>query len=69
MTEISRVHGPEPLLTLKDVATRLGLPTFKVTRAAKLGIFPTYHLFNKRKLARLSEVVSAIDSSRTGEHR
>jgi hypothetical protein len=60
---------PEPLLTLKNVATRLGLPAFKVTRAAKLGIFPTYFLFNKRKLARLSEVVAAIDLTRTKERR
>jgi hypothetical protein len=56
----------EPLLALKDIATRLGLPAFKVTRAAKLGIFPTYSLFNNRKLARLSEVLSAIERSRTG---
>jgi hypothetical protein len=66
MTETSGTKMPEPLRTLKDIATRLGLPTFKVTRAAKLGIFPTYSLFNKRKLARLSEVLSAIERSRTG---
>ncbi len=57
---------PEPLLTLKDIATRLGLPTFKVTRAASLGVFPTYFMLNKRKLARLSEVVAAIERSRVG---
>ena len=66
MTETSGTQIPEPLLTLKDVATRLGLPTFKVTRAAKLGIFPTYFLLNKRRLARLSEVVVAIERSRMG---
>ena len=63
---VIRAYVPEPLLTLKDVAKRLGLPAFKVTRAAKLGIFPTYTLLNNRKLARLSEVVAAIERSRTG---
>jgi hypothetical protein len=55
MAEIPNAQVPEPLLTLKDVATKLGLPAFKVTRAAKLGIFPTYTLLNKRKLVRLPE--------------
>ena len=36
------------------------------TRAAKLGIFPTYTLFNKRKLVRLSDVIAAIERSRHG---
>lgn len=57
---------PEPLLTLKRVADELGLPVFKVVRAAKRGVFPTYTLFNNRKLARLSEVIAAIDRSRSG---
>ena len=56
--------APELLLTLTEVATRLGLPLFKVRRAAKIGIFPTYNLFNGRKLARLSEVIVAIERSR-----
>jgi len=66
MTETSNTIISEPLLTLKDIATSLGLPTFKVTRAAKLGIFPTYFLLNKRKLARLSEVIAAIERSKIG---
>ena len=56
----------EELRTLKDIAASLGLPVFKVTRAAKAGHFPTYTLFNSRKLARLSEVVAVIDASRNG---
>ena len=66
MTHLFDVPVPEPLLTLKEVAKRLGLPTFKVARAAKLGLFPTYTLLNKRKLARISEVVAAIERSRLG---
>jgi hypothetical protein len=56
----------EKLVTLKDAAIALGIPTFKVTRAARAGAFPTYTLFNKRKLVRLSEVVAAIEASKTG---
>jgi hypothetical protein len=56
----------EPLLTLQEAANRLGLRQFKITRAAKAGLFPTYSLFNKRKLVRLSEVIAAIETSRQG---
>lgn len=57
---------PEKLVTLKEAAARLGLPAFKVFRAAKAGIFPTYRLFNTRKLVRLSEVIAAIEASKEG---
>lgn len=56
----------EPLLTLKAAAGKLNLPVFKVTRAARHGLFPTYTLLNSRKLVRLSEVIAAIERSRTG---
>ncbi|HMA75215.1 MAG TPA: hypothetical protein VKP67_27565 [Xanthobacteraceae bacterium] len=57
---------PEPFLTLIVVAAQLGLPVFKIRRAAKRGLFPTYSLLNGRKLARLSEVEAAINRSRSG---
>jgi hypothetical protein len=57
---------PEQLLTLVAAAERLGLPTFKIRRAAKRGLFPTYSILNGRKLVRLSEVVAAIERSRSG---
>jgi hypothetical protein len=56
----------EPLVTLKAAAHALGLPNFKVTRAAKSAAFPTYTLYNRRKLVRLSEVIAAIESSSKG---
>ncbi|MCP1829104.1 hypothetical protein J2R76_005804 [Bradyrhizobium sp. USDA 4532] len=55
----------EPLLTLTAVALKLGVPVFKVRRAAKARLFPTYTLFNNRKLVRLSEVLNAIERSRS----
>ena len=57
---------PERLLTLRVAANKLNLPLFKMARAARAGIFPTYTLFNKRKLVRLSEVVAAIEASKQG---
>lgn len=67
MTQVTQfTDEPESLLTLKAAAQKLGLPIFKVTRAAKAGIFPSYTLFNRRKLVRLSEVIAAIEQSRSG---
>ena len=66
MTEQSRFPLNEPFRTLKDVAAELGIPTFKITRAAKRGLFPTYCILNQRKLARVSEVKAAIERSRSG---
>lgn len=61
-------NSPEKLLTLKAVAEALGLPYFKLQRAARAGAIPTYHLHNRRRLVRLSEVVAVINGTRqTGE--
>jgi hypothetical protein len=69
--EFTKVSGAptEPLLTLKAAAHRLGLPVFKIRRAAKLKLFPTYTLLNSRKLVRLSEVILAIEASGAGERK
>jgi hypothetical protein len=58
--------GPEPFLTIKDAAKRLGLPVFKLQRAARAGLFPTYRFQNSRILVRLSEVVARIEATRIG---
>jgi hypothetical protein len=60
---------PERLLTLSMAAERLGLPTFKIRRAAKKGLFPTYSISNGRKLVRLSEVLATIERSRSESRR
>lgn len=56
----------EKLITLKVAAEALGLPTWKLSRAAKHGQFPTYTLLNSRRLVKLSEIVAVIDASRQG---
>jgi hypothetical protein len=48
------------LLTLKQAAFELGLPYFKVQRAAKAELFPKYRLFNSRQYVRLAEIEAAL---------
>lgn len=54
----------EPLLTIQAAAAALCLHTWKLRRAIKVGLIPSYRLLNSRRLVRLSEVVAVIDSSR-----
>ncbi len=56
----------EKLVTLRQAATALGLPYYKVQRAAKTRVFETYTIYNSRRLVRLSEVIAAIQRSANG---
>jgi len=56
----------ESLITIKAAAEVLGLPTWKLSRAAKQGTIPTYRVLNSRKLVKLSEVISVIEATRQG---
>lgn len=48
------------LLTMKEAAAKLGIQYWKIQRAVKLGLVPTYSLFNPRKLVRVSEVLELM---------
>lgn len=50
--------GPEPLLTLRQIADALQVPLFAIRRAAKNGVFATYCVGNKRRRARLAAIAS-----------
>lgn len=56
----------EKFLTLKAAAFELGLPYFKVQRAAKDGLIPVHRLFNSRRLVLLSEVTAVMKAPRKG---
>jgi hypothetical protein len=58
--------GPEKLLTFHATAAALGIPYYKVQRAGRAGFFPKYQLYNKRPLVKLSEVLAAIEATKTG---
>jgi excisionase family DNA binding protein len=60
---------PEPFLTLKDAARRLGIPPITLQRAARAGTIPTYNIHTGRKLVRLSEIEAIVLASRTGAAR
>ena len=56
----------EKLRPMKNAADMLGLPYFKVQRAVKLGLIPSYRLYNKRKLVRVSEIMAAMKQQSGG---
>jgi hypothetical protein len=53
-------------LTLKQAAFELNLPYFKLQRAAKRELFPTYKILNSRPLVRIADIKATIESSRRG---
>jgi hypothetical protein len=56
----------EKLLTYRAAAEALGLPYFKIQRAARAGLLPTYRLLNGRKLLKLADVAAIVDGTREG---
>ncbi len=58
--------GREPLMSVADAARALNIHVWKLRRAAKTGLVPSYQFLNSRRLVRLSEVIAAIETSRCG---
>lgn len=58
------MQAVEPLFTIYEAAVALGLHTWKLRRAIKAGLLPSYTLLNSRRLVRLSEVIAVIEASR-----
>lgn len=56
----------EKLLTFRATADALGVPYYKIQRAARGGVLPTYRLLNGRRLLKLSDVIAVIDATREG---
>jgi hypothetical protein len=56
----------EKLSPIKVAASQLGLPYWKLLRAVKAGLVPSYRFLNSRQLVRPSEIVAVMDRSRTG---
>lgn len=51
---------PDRLITYKQAADALGLPYFKIQRAAARGELPTYSLLNGRKYVKLRDIEARI---------
>ena len=56
----------EKLVTIKFAAANFGLPYWKLQRAVRAEIIPSYTPFNSRHLVLLSEVDRYIRSTRSG---
>lgn len=63
MVSPSNSVSDDALLNYKQAASILGLPYYKIQRAAKLGLLPTYSLFNSRKYVKLSDIRRVMSSS------
>lgn len=66
MDRAQSLSKPERFVTVKVVAAEIGAPEFKVRRAVKTGLIPSYQFANGRILLRLSEVIACIERTRTG---
>lgn len=54
--------GQDRLLTFHEAAAALCLPYFKIQRAAKGGLIPTYSLFNSRKYVKLTDILVRLSA-------
>lgn len=64
------VYDAQPLIddldqlrTFKDAAARLHIPYFKIQRAARAGIVPTYSLLNSRKYVKLRDILTLMSAN------
>jgi excisionase family DNA binding protein len=53
---------PEKLYTFQEAADILKIYAWKIRRAVKKGLIPSYTLLNSRRLVRLSEVIAAMNA-------
>ena len=52
--------------SMQEAAEQLGVPLWKIRRAAKSGLLPTYTFYDTKKYLRLAEVEAVILRSREG---
>lgn len=55
---------PERLSTYKEAATSLGLPYYKVQRAARQGLIPTCSLLNGRRYVKMRDIIERMAAER-----
>ena len=53
----------DQLRTFKDAAAALRIPYFKIQRAARPGIIPTYSLLNKRRYVKLRYILDLMSDA------
>ncbi|MEL3890448.1 hypothetical protein V6B08_09235 [Ferrovibrio sp. MS7] len=53
----------DQLRTFKNAAVALRIPYFKIQRAARVGIIPTYSLLNKRRYVKLRDILNLMSAA------
>lgn len=53
----------DQLRTYRDAAAALRIPYFKVQRAARAGIIPTYSILNSRKYVKLRDILDLMSAA------
>ena len=51
---------PEQFCTFEEAAKALRIPYFKVQRAARQGLLPTYKILNDRRYVRLGDIIARM---------
>jgi excisionase family DNA binding protein len=57
------LSDPDQLYTYREAARRLGIPYFKIQRAARSGLIPTYSILNGRKYVRLCDILKRMSAT------
>lgn len=60
-------HDTEKLLSLKAAAKAIGVPVWKLRRAVKQNLLPSYTILNSRRYVLVSEVVAAMKTGGSDE--
>lgn len=61
--ETQLIDDYDRLLTYRDAAAILRIPYFKIQRAARAGIIPTYSILNSRKYVKLSDILHHMSAA------
>ena len=64
--EMAQEPAPKLLYNMKEIAALIGVPLWKLRRAVKSGLVPTYTFYDTKKYLLLPEVEAVILQSRQG---
>lgn len=68
MSHYRTTDSVEGFLTLGEIAEALHIPQYRIERSARAGAFRIYYVGDRRKRARLNEVIAWIEASAEGGH-
>jgi hypothetical protein len=60
VTQLASLPDHDKLRTFRAASEALNIPYFKIQRAARSGLIPTYSILNSRKYVKLSDILKAM---------